>query len=128
MDDEAREEGEVEVEGEAEREGEGEGGSRGDEREAARADAQARQQQPTVTLSVTGKSLPVHMSFAGRSIGGLGKSAMHGSARYGSGYGGGYTSRGLYAGGAVGGSGFPFVSSWWRCGGCSAVCLTYHQP
>lgn len=48
-------------------------------------------------------------SFAGRQAGGGTRNNVYGSPYYGSGYTGGYASRGLLAGGAVGGLGFPFI-------------------
>lgn len=54
--------------------------------------------------------VPQYYNFSGRPIGGLGREGIYGSGRYGSGYGGGYSSRGLLAGGTTRGFGFPFVS------------------
>lgn len=48
-------------------------------------------------------------SFVGRQAGGGTRNSVYGSPYYGSGYTGGYASRGLLAGGAVGGLGFPFI-------------------
>lgn len=48
-------------------------------------------------------------SFVGRQAGGGTRNNVYGSPYYGSGYTNGYASRGLLAGGAVGGLGFPFI-------------------
>ncbi|PWN30266.1 hypothetical protein BDZ90DRAFT_229280 [Jaminaea rosea] len=53
--------------------------------------------------------VPAPLAFQGRPQGGVGRSDIYGTARYGSGITGGYSPRPSYAGGTTAGYGFPFV-------------------